>query len=141
MRKNDIIVTKNTINIPIVTKSPKGFILYEGIAMELDPVNSYVFPILKADENAYSINAKDDQYYNYGEKIKLVNGYQARNNRRVVISGSISLCSNRFYFLSDPQHKDPLESPNAKFCQDMLNWNLQRTGVLKYENIRHERVR
>jgi oligosaccharyltransferase complex subunit beta len=141
MKRNDIVVTKNTINIPVVTKAPKGFILYEGIAMEVDPVNSYVFPILKADENSYSINTRTGEFYNYGEKIKLVNGYQARNNRRVVISGSMSLCSNKFYFLSDQQHSDPLNSPNAKFCQDMLNWNFQRSGVLKYENIRHERVK
>ena len=124
-----------------MTKSPKGFILYEGIASELDPSNSYVFPILRADENAYSINTKTGEFYSYGEKIKLVNGYQARNNRRVVISGSSSLCSDRFYFLSDPVHNNPLGSPNATFCQDMLNWNFQRTGVLKYENIRHERVK
>ncbi len=139
LKNNDIVVTKNTINISAVCKPPKGYILFEGISQEIDPHNSYIFPILKADENSYSVNVKNGVFYNNGEKIKLINGYQARNNRRVVISGSIKLCSNEFYFLSST-NEDPLQSPNAVFCQDILNWNFQRTGVLKYEKIRHHRV-
>jgi hypothetical protein len=34
----------------------------------------------------------------------------------------------------------PRNSPNAEFCNEIINWNFQRTGVLKYENIRHSRV-
>ena len=75
-----------------------------------------------------------------GEKIKLVNGYQARNNRRVTISGSVNLCSDKFYFLSAVDGMGPVNSPNAAFCRDLMLWNFQRTGVLKYENIRHHRV-
>lgn len=67
--------------------------------MEVDPANTYLFPILKADDNSYSVNSKSGNYYAFGDRIKLVNGYQARNNRRVVIAGSTSLCSNRFYVL------------------------------------------
>ena len=83
----------------MVSKRAKGFILYEGIAMEIDAHNQYLFPILKADDNSYSVNTKTGMYYGFGERIKLVNGYQARNNRRVVISGSTALCSNRLYIL------------------------------------------
>ena len=99
MKRNDIIVTKNSINIPVVSKRPKGFILFEGIAQEIDPHNQYLFTILKADDNCYSVNTKTSNYYNFGDKIKLVNAYQAKNNRRVVISGSTNICSNKFYFL------------------------------------------
>ena len=35
------------------------------------------------------------------------------------------------------ENKGMLDSPNAVFCQDILNWNFQRTGILKYENVRH----
>lgn len=140
MKNNEIIATKNTIGISAVGKSPKGFILYEGIGQETDSGNQYLFPILKADENSFSINTKTPVYYNNGDKIKLVNGYQGRNNRRVIISGSINMCSNKFYYLSNVDNNRPINSPNAIFCQDLLNWNFQRTGVLKYENIRHQRV-
>jgi len=122
-----------------VTKLPKGFILYEGIATDIDINNNYLFTILKADENSYSINTKTGQYFANGYKIKLVNAYQGRNNRRVVISGSSSLCSNKLYFLSSLDGTNPLQSPNALFCQDILNWNFQRSGVLRYDNIRHQR--
>lgn len=141
LKNSDIIITKNVINIPAVTKLPKGYILYEGIGMELDSHNSYLFPILKADENSYSINVKTGQFYNNGEKIKLVSGYQARNNRRIVITGSTALCSNKFYYLSSYDGSEPLRSPNFNFCQDILNWNFQRSGVIKYENVRHVRVK
>ena len=141
MKSNEIIVTKNTINIPVVSKLPKNFILYEGIGMDIDSHNQYVFPILKADENSYSINTQTGRFYGNGEKIKLVNAYQGRNNRRVVISGSTALCSNKFYFLSAADGSDARHSPNAMFCQDFVNWNFQRSGVLKFENIRHQRVR
>lgn len=141
MKNNEIIVTKNVIGVSSVSKSPKGFILYEGIGQEIDSGNQYLFPILRADENSFSINSKTHEYYNNGEKIKLINGYQGRNNRRVVISGSINMCSNKFYYLSNINNYGPINSPNAVFCQDLLNWNFQKTGVLKYENIRHQRVK
>ena len=140
LKNNEIVVTKNSINIPSIVKLTKGLILYEGIGMETDIHNQYVFPLLKADENAYSYNTESGEIVNNGEKIKLVTAYQARNNRRVVISGSINLCSNQFYFLSSSDGSSPATSPNSVFCQDILNWNFQRTGVLKYDNIRHQRV-
>jgi oligosaccharyltransferase complex subunit beta len=99
LRDNSIIVTKNVINVPVLNKQPTNYILYEGIGHEADDHSGYLNTILRADENCYSINTKTGQFYNSGEKIRLVSKYQARNNRRVVISGSMSLCSNRFYFL------------------------------------------
>jgi oligosaccharyltransferase complex subunit beta len=140
LKSNEIVVTKNTINVAAVTKLPKNFILFEGIGMDVDVHNQYVFPVLKADENAYSVNTKTGRFYANGEKIKLVSAYQGRNNRRVVVSGSTALCSNKFYFLSSGEGVKPTASPNANFCQDILNWNFQRSGVLKFENIRHQRV-
>ena len=140
MKNNEIVVTKNSIGVSSVCKAPKGFILFEGIGQEVDSNNNYLFSILKADENSFSINSKTQQFYNNGEKIKLINGYQGRNNRRVVVSGSINMCSNKFYYLSSIDNNGPINSPNAVLCQDLINWNFQKTGVLKYENIRHQRV-
>ena len=34
-------------------------------------------------------------------------------------------------------NKSMLDSPNAVFCQNILNWNFQRKGVLKYINPRY----
>ena len=86
----------------------------------------------------YSVSKSTGEVYSNGEHIKLVNGYQARNNKRIVVLGSTEICSDKFYYLSMTEdNKSMLESPNAVFCQDILNWNFQRTGVLKFENARH----
>ena len=137
-RNNEIVVTRNVIPIKNVFHAPINYILYEGIGLELDSHNQYLFPLLKADENSYSVNSDTGLYYNFGDKIKLVAGYQGRNNKRVTITGSSNLCSNKFYFLSSLD-SNPLNSPNAVFCQELILWNLQKTGVIKYENERHQR--
>jgi len=128
------------INVPVLNKLPKNYILYEGIGHEADHNSSYLNTILRADENCYSLNTKTGQFYNFGERIRLVSAYQARNNRRVIMSGSLNLCSNKFYQLSSVDGTDPLNSSNARYCQELLNWNFQFSGVLKYENIRHKKV-
>ena len=135
---DEIIISKNVIKISNIFKNPKGYILYKGIGMDLDPQNKYVFPILSGDTNSYSVSKNTGEVFSNGEHIKLVNGYQARNNRRVVVLGSTEICSDKFYYLSMGEDtKSMLESPNAVFCSDLLNWNFQRTGVLKFTNVKH----
>ena len=135
---DEIIISKNVIGINPIFKSPKGYILYKGIGMDLDPQNKYIFPILSGDKNSYSVSKDTGEVFSNGEHIKLVTGYQARNNRRVVVLGSTEICSDKFYYLSmNDDNKSLLDSPNAVFCQDILNWNFQRTGVLKFTNVKH----
>lgn len=139
MRNNEIVVTRNSIPIKNVFRTPTNYILYEGIGMEIDPHNQFLFSALKADDNTYSVNSNNGLYYNFGDKIKLVAAYQGRNNKRVTITGSSSLCSNKFYFLSSVDGTNPLNSDNALFCQDLIMWNTNNSGLLKYENVRHQR--
>ena len=138
LKDDEIIISKNVIGINTIFKKPKGYILYKGIGMDLDPQNKYVFPILSGDKNSYSVSKSTGEVFSNGEHIKLVNGYQARNNKRVVVLGSTEICSDKFYYLSmGEDNKSMLEAPNAIFCQDILNWNFQRTGVLKFTNVKH----
>ena len=135
---DEIIISKNVIGINNIFRNPKGYILYKGIGMDLDPQNKYVFPILRGDKNSYSVSKNTGEVYSNGEHIKLVTGYQARNNKRVVVLGSTEVCSDKFYYLSmGEENKSMLESPNAVFCKDVLNWNFQKTGVLKFTNVKH----
>ena len=138
LHDDEIIISKNIIGIQNIFNKPNGYILYKGIGMDLDPQNKYVFPILSGDKNSYSVSKSTGEVYSNGEHIKLVNGYQARNNRRIVLLGSTDICSDKFYYLSmTEENKSMLDSPNAVFCQDLLNWNFQRTGILKFENVKH----
>ncbi len=73
---------------------------------------------------SYNVSKSQGEWYSNGEHIKLVNGYQARNNRRIVLYGSTDICSDKFYYLSiTEENKSMIESLNAIFCQDILNWN------------------
>lgn len=138
LRDNSIVVSKNINSIKNVFSNTGNYVIYEGIGMELDSHNHYLFPILKADENSYSVNSQTGLYYNFGDKIKLVAAYQGRNNKRVTITGSTQMCSNQFYFLSS-QTNNPYSSANYQFCNEVLLWNSEKTGVLRYDNIRHQR--
>ena len=138
LKDDEIIISKNVIGIHNIFKNPKGYILYKGIGMDLDPQNKYVFPILSGDKNSYSVSKTTGEVFSNGDHIKLVNGYQARNNRRIVVLGSTEVCSDKFYYLSmGEDNKSILDSPNAIFCKDIINWNFQRTGVLKFTNVKH----
>jgi oligosaccharyltransferase complex subunit beta len=72
-------------------------IAFSGIGQVLDPNNQFVFPILRAEPTTFSFNEEKnsgDISKTSGEALTLVSGYQTRNNQRVSISGSLSMCSN-----------------------------------------------
>lgn len=67
-----------------------------------------------------------------GEQLSLVAGYQSLNNHRAAFTGSMAMCSDEYFawFTS----KD-----NRKFCQEMIDWTLQESGVLRVSEIRHQK--
>jgi hypothetical protein len=80
----------------IFSKSERS-IAFSGVGQLLDANNQYLFPILRAEPTTFSYNQeKNSGEYskNSGEALTLVSGYQTRNNQRVSISGSLSMCSN-----------------------------------------------
>lgn len=137
IHSDEIVISKGVTPLTNIFTVPKDFILYEGIGLETDIHNDFLFPILTADENSYSVGTVGENlFYNLGSRIKLVAGYQGRNNKRVVVSGSHSLCSNKLFGLSKV-NDSPLSS-NELFCFELIKWNLEKTGVLKYENANHK---
>jgi hypothetical protein len=108
--------------------------------------NQHVFPILKADRGAFSFNPEAPQRMETGVKagnqLTLVAGYQTRYNQRVVMSGSMRMCSNDDMLANrDPTKGSTIESsPNYILCTEMVEWNLQERGVIKVENVRHNKV-
>ena len=47
----EIIISKNIIGINNIFNQPKGYILYKGIGMDLNPQKKVVFPILSGNKN------------------------------------------------------------------------------------------
>lgn len=73
----------------------------------------------------------------------LISALQARNNARVLFSGSLDLCSDEFY-------RSPVKSANGKLqsaksgnealCQSLSRWVFKEEGVLRVGKVEHHRV-
>ena len=80
---------------------PERPIAYSGVGMSLDQANQYVFPILRVEPSTFSFNPdKNEVSKASGESLSVVAGYQTRTNQRVLISGSVSICSNNNMLLT-----------------------------------------
>ena len=131
----EIIISKNIIGISSIFNKPNGYILYKGIGMDLDPQNKYIFPILSGDKNSYSVSKSTGEVYSNGEHIKLVNGYQARNNRRIVLLGSTDICSDKFYYLSmTEENKGILPYLEVKYLRRQASAKLINKGLYLNKN-------
>lgn len=91
--------SNNLINAPVIIGNKKGLspLLYKGTGLIADKDNPLVLPLLTADSTAYSYNPKQSikEYpHAVGKNTLLMAALQARNNARVVFSGSL-------YFFSD----------------------------------------
>lgn len=52
------------------------------------------------------------------------------------------MCSNAAMLANaDPSKGSTLHSsPNYKFCTELVEWNLQERGVIRVDNVRHNKV-
>lgn len=78
-----------------------GPILFKGVAVTIPPDSEYAVPGLLAPHTSYSLgkkeklNALEDPVI--GHDISMVSLVQARNNARVVVFGSLSMLSDKFF--------------------------------------------
>ncbi|GJV82450.1 dolichyl-diphosphooligosaccharide--protein glycosyltransferase 48 kDa subunit [Tanacetum coccineum] len=112
-------------------------VLFKGIGHSVNPANSLVLKVLSASPSAYSANPKSKLSSPpslSGSSISLVSVVQARNNARVVFSGSLDLFSNKFF--KSPVQKagssDKYEkSGNQRFVTELSKWVFHERGHLK----------
>ncbi|XP_044509830.1 dolichyl-diphosphooligosaccharide--protein glycosyltransferase 48 kDa subunit-like isoform X2 [Mangifera indica] len=135
--KSEVILGSNKIEAPV---------LFQGIGHTLNPANSLVLKVLSASPSAYSANPKSKLSSPpslTGSAISLVSVLQARNNARVMITGSLSLFSNRFFRSgvqkagSSTKHE---KSGNEQFLTELGKWVFHERGHLKALNVRHHKV-
>jgi oligosaccharyltransferase complex subunit beta len=109
----------------IVGPKSKEPIVFRGVGMVADLTNPLVLPILSGSSTAYSYvldKEIDDYPHAIGKSTVLVGGLQARNNARVVISGSLDLFSNSFFASS---------SANRQFAVHVAQWAFKAAGELR----------
>ncbi|KAF9612420.1 hypothetical protein IFM89_039453 [Coptis chinensis] len=146
--QSDVILGSKKIEAPV---------LFKGIGHTLNAANSLVLKVLSASPSAYSTNPETELSSPpslTGAAISLVSVVQARNNARILISGSLDLFSNRFFrwgvqkagslekdswkiLVSDYRHA---KSGNEQFVTELSKWVFHEKGHLKAVNVRHHKV-
>ncbi|CAN1344167.1 Dolichyl-diphosphooligosaccharide--protein glycosyltransferase 48 kDa subunit [Linum perenne] len=87
--KSDVILGKTKIEAPV---------LFKGIAHSLNAANTLALKVLSASSSAYSANPNSKLSSPpslSGSTISLVSVVQARNNARIMITGSLDMLSNQ----------------------------------------------
>ncbi|KAK4258685.1 hypothetical protein QN277_005108 [Acacia crassicarpa] len=133
-------------NVLLGSKKIEAPVLFRGIGHSLNPSNSLVLKVLSASPSAYSANPKSKLTSPpslTGSSISLVSVVQARNNARILISGSISMFSNRFFRSGVQKAGSPTKhdkSGNEQFLTELSKWVFHERGHLKAVNVRHHKV-
>ncbi|KMZ71844.1 Dolichyl-diphosphooligosaccharide--protein glycotransferase [Zostera marina] len=121
-------------------------VLFRGIAHTLNPANNMAVKVLSASPSAYSANPNgliSKSPGLSGSTISLVSTVQARNNARMLVSGSLDLFSNRF-FKSNVQKSGSSTSHkiagNEQFVTEISKWVFHERGHLKAVNVTHHKI-
>ncbi|GAB4837935.1 Dolichyl-diphosphooligosaccharide--protein glycosyltransferase 48 kDa subunit [Ancistrocladus abbreviatus] len=143
-----LIASDNFIQSDVILGSKKieAPVLFQGIGHSLNPANNLVLKVLSASPSAYSANPKSEisnAPMLTGSAISLVSVVQARNNARILISGSLSMFSDRFFrsgvqtASSSIRHE---KSGNEQFLTELSKWVFHERGHLKAVNVKHHKV-
>ncbi|KAK8752226.1 hypothetical protein OTU49_012579, partial [Cherax quadricarinatus] len=117
-------------------------LLYRGTGLITDADNPLVLPVLRAPSTAYCYNptqAITDYPHATGQNMLLVAALQARNNARVIVSGSLEFFSDAFIMASvqTPQGAFYERSGNGKVVEALSRWVFMEEGVLRVASVKH----
>lgn len=134
----------NLLDAPIIVGSENNFpLLYKGTGILADPENPLVLPILTADSTAYSHNPNQlikEYPHAVGKNTILIAGLQARNNARVVFSGSLAFFSDDYFSASIQNAQTGAKSDksgNAAVAISITQWAFKDHGQLRVRSIKH----
>lgn len=141
---------ENVAKASIITGQVTGPIVFRGTGLTLEAGNSLLHPVLSAHTTSYvyapNTVVKDDPALK-GRTIALVAALQARNNARVLVSGSLAFFSDQFFgkvvqevtFGADSANTEAA-SGNAALAVNLASWTFGDRGVLRASNVRHHLV-
>jgi len=136
--------SENLIKAERITGGVTAPLLYRGVGLLVDPENPLVLEILTGSSTAYSHNpdyAVKEFPHAVGKQTVLVAGLQARNNARVVFSGSLEFFSDEFFTAMVEQVGGAAAVPsgNQELSLALTSWCFKQSGVLKVESVSHSR--
>ncbi|XP_025837356.1 dolichyl-diphosphooligosaccharide--protein glycosyltransferase 48 kDa subunit [Agrilus planipennis] len=152
-----IVPSKNLIDAPVIVgdkteidnnseKQELSPLLYQGTGILIDTENPLVLPLLTADSTAYSYNPNQpikEYPHAVGKNVVLIAGLQARNNARVVFSGSLSFFSDEFITspLEKPQDEIKFNRTGNKIVADEISkWVFKEHGTLRVRSVKHHKL-
>ena len=138
-----VIPRDNVLTAPTIVgdKGSMNPLLFRGIGMITDGNNPLVLDIMTASSTAYSYNPrkKITTYpHAVGRNTMLVSGLQARNNARVLVTGSLDMFSDDFFKATiTPADGPSVKSGNEALAVALSKWVLKEEGVLRYSEVEH----
>jgi Oligosaccharyltransferase 48 kDa subunit beta len=120
-------------------------VLFRGIGHSVDASNILAIKALRGNPSTYSANPVkpiDDYPESTGADTLLVTALQARNNARIVVTGSVDMFSNAFFRtkLSQSSNSESQYVGNELFCGSITKWVFGEVGVLRFRDIIHNKV-
>uniref|UniRef100_F1L1C8 Dolichyl-diphosphooligosaccharide--protein glycosyltransferase 48 kDa subunit n=1 Tax=Ascaris suum TaxID=6253 RepID=F1L1C8_ASCSU len=121
-------------------------ILFKGAALVADRSNRLRLELLTAATSAYSFNPHSniEEYpAAVGRSAILVGALQARNNARVLLTGSLAMFSDAFINANVNKvgsTSKPVKSGNLQLITELSKWVLMEKGVLRVKSVTHHRV-
>jgi len=135
---------KNVITSELITGKVKAPLLYRGTGILADPSNPLVLEVLTGSSTSYSANPEQaikEYPHAVGKNTVLIAGLQARNNARVIFSGSLEFFSDEFFNSEVAKGAgEAVASGNADFAEALTLWCFKERGVLRVESINHHLV-
>eukprot|EP00092_Neocalanus_flemingeri_P010237 GFUD01011028.1.p1 GENE.GFUD01011028.1~~GFUD01011028.1.p1 ORF type:complete len:461 (+),score=118.70 GFUD01011028.1:75-1385(+) len=132
----------NLVASPYIIGSSQSPILYRGVGLVTDSSNPLVIDILSGSSTSYSHNPLDpitSYPHATGLNTLLIAGLQARNNARVVFSGSLELFSDNFIsaLVERSTGGAAEQSGNAELARSLSAWCFHQTGVIRVDKTEH----
>jgi len=146
--QHTLLAADNFANAPAIFKNINAPVLFRGVAQDIEEDSDLLFPLLTGASTSYSHHSSNSvkDLHVAGSKLVLVSALQARNNARVIFSGSLDLFSNKFFSSSVQKYSDDgksqkyAKSGNEEFVNQITAWAFQEKGVLRASNAETHRV-
>mmetsp|Transcript_24995 Transcript_24995/g.80541 ORF Transcript_24995/g.80541 Transcript_24995/m.80541 type:complete len:463 (+) Transcript_24995:26-1414(+) len=145
-----LVFTSNVAKVPLIVgslKSSSAPVLFKGVGLAVGEENILAVRVLSAGAAAYSADPNEpirDYPQAAGTDVLLVAAVQARNNARVLVSGSLDLLSNALFeaAVQAPGADSPVapRSSNRQLAQELSKWTFCERGVLRARDVSHQRA-
>ncbi|TKR92501.1 hypothetical protein L596_007142 [Steinernema carpocapsae] len=121
-------------------------VLFKGVALVSDDSNRLKLELLTAATTAYSANPQSSiiEYpAAIGRSAILIGALQARNNARVVFTGSVEMFSDKFLNANVNKvgsSQKATKSGNLDLVTELSKWVLKEKGVLRVKSVSHHKA-